>query len=261
MAFQRIHLRARLLHWLCGKAGEAKYGHCVQYLESVIFILLGVGFIVASLCMFPENSEETILLGMWIFLSCGGVNVMLGLHDLHETFHAKNSGLSTDERAEIAESLGFLLSSVLFVVGLILSLVFWQHDAFAWRGWFFVASKIVLIFAVYLNAIGLATEVRRDHLPTEIQGKIFVISCASLFCTMMGGVAFVVASFLCLPGIGDPNAMGSWCYLIGSVIFLAQSLLCTVALVIAHQMQEQSAYQHSQQPAPPSPDSAETNTA
>lgn len=260
MAFQRIHLRARLLHWLCGKAGDAKYGHCVQYLESVIFLLLGVGFIIASLCSFPGNSEETLILGTWIFLGCGGVNLMLSFHDLHETYHAKNNGVSSEERAEIAESLGFLLSGMLFVAGLILSLVFWNHDEFGWRSWFFVASKIVLIFAVYLNAIGLATEMRRDHLPSEIQGKIFVISCASLFCTMMGGVTFVCASFLCLPEIGDPNSMGSWCFLIGSVFFLVQSLLCTLAIVIAHQTQRQTQRQPDQ-PDQPSPDPEQTNTA
>lgn len=217
-------------------------------------------FVVGSLCFFGGEPFQVLEIGEMLFIVASLIYVGVGCLEMHELFVANGSNVWSD--STFHEQLAYLISASIFTAGTILfwpniyklwNVPQWEEAGTSLAAWCFVIGSMGFVIASFWNALSLADSAEED---AAEGGKTWMrLTKMALFFSIMGGVFFVVGSYLYTldaeqgckrqrpskntsNNINNSITSGTWCvsitdqgtilYFFGSIFYTIQSFLnCT----------------------------------
>jgi len=245
--------RKRFFHWPCQHT-EPVHGHAVEYFIETIILLAAFMFVIGSYC-FLYDDAWVLELGDLLYMLASFIYAGVSLYSMREFFQAwpfQTQLERTENEMEFFEHICYVVSCLVFTVGAVL---YWPHiyrgdDHTRLRGevvasWCFIAGSYGFVVASFFNAVCMTLQKTMLSIPGPAARKCYWISVAGLFFSLMGGVLFVVGSYLYRPEFNTHcreyrsmthdsfeatwclNTLnyGTWLYIVGSCFYLIQAYL------------------------------------
>jgi len=242
--------RKRIFHWIC-EPGKPVHGHAFEFFLEGIILLAACMFVVGSYCFLSESSR-VVEAGDILYIVASLIYTCVSLYSMREYFQAQYH-LTMAERVEddmeFLEHVCYVVSCLVFTVGTVL---YWPHlygdnEVKKLRGeyaasWCFISGSFGFVVASFFNAVGMTLSKTSLHVPGIVARRCYWLSVFSLFFSLMGGVLFVVGSYLYRPEFDthckdfqrvaedsfeaewclNTVTSGTWLYIVGSICYVVQ---------------------------------------
>jgi len=217
MAFKVLTLRKKIFGNFFGATGAASaHGHAMEYTLDILGILCAAAYIVGCYCFYSPIAE-VYSVGDWCFIVASVINSGISVHTLVEQLHAMELEypLRCSKRDELTETVLFLLANSCFAIGCIFFMPGLTGtaagflDVHAIGSWFCIVGSFGIVFAVFYNALGFHADECDHGIDEDVAHLCVNITRYSMYVLLLGGVLFVVGSFMYRPVFGGACPRGS----------------------------------------------------
>lgn len=211
-----------------------------EYLHEGIHLFIGCSAFTANFGFFEDAQPDYYAFGNWAFFWNNVIEILLGLHGMHETHEHRKTLPPGAERGalshEIREGICFVLGSACFSTGSILFLpgIMKQFDdtrnELTAGGALFIIGSFMFMLGSYVNSLSMSYVGAIEQQTREVQ-----LAAVILGFNIFGAACYFAGSFNYLPQVESedcetvaeygPLNMGTLAFVFGAGFFLFAKIL------------------------------------